>query len=390
MTTTQLRIVADDLTGALDSVAAFGGAIRVFLRTPGEDDGGPVAAVATATRDVPLELLPDLLASALPWLTATVAPFKKIDSLLRGNTFAEIAYLVRAGGYRGAVFAPAFPALGRVTVDGRQWLVPPGQALDRREPVGAGRPADAFAVFGLPTVGGAVLPDAGSGPVVWMPEVATDDDLAAVAAASLADGAGAWLWCGSGGLAQAIAAARGLAPVAGTFAAPAMERGPVLVMSASHHPVTRRQWDILRSAERGAMMVLRAHQASLRSTFRALGRGLDFAMFDLAPAKLLPREEAAALLARQAEAIVQQAPRPAALVVIGGDTLLTLCLAAGAHALRAGASHRPGWGFAQLEGGKWDGVPCFSRSGAFGDPDDLATMIQLLTRRNATAPDSQS
>mgnify|MGYP006270840837 CR=1 FL=1 len=334
----RVRIVADDLTGALDSAAAFNGPVPVLLGDPDCATSAPVAAASTATRDVPLETLPGRLASWVEWLSGAAVPFKKIDSLLRGNTFAEIAYFVRAGGYRGAVFAPAFPALGRVTIDGRQCVVPPGKALAERQPVGAGTPADAFTLFGLPT--------------------------------------------GSGGLAHAIAAAHGLA--AGSDPrVPQPRAGTVMVFSASHHPVTRQQWEMLLAVESGAHFVTRANQVSLRTTLRALGHGLELALFDLSPSRMLAPDAAAERLARDMTQIVSAGTRPAALVVIGGDTLLTLCRAAGAVALMAGASPRTGWGHARLSGGVWNDVPCYSRSGAFGDADDLATMVRLLMRRTS-------
>jgi uncharacterized protein YgbK (DUF1537 family) len=104
----------------------------------------------------------------------------------------------------------------------------------------------------------------------------------------------------------------------------------------------------------------------------------DLALLDLAPIDALAPQEAANLLARQLEAIVRAAPRPAALIVVGGDTLRALCIAAGARGLSAGASSRAGWGCARLIGGAWDGVACHSRSGAFGGPDDLSTMVRLV------------
>ncbi len=57
----EVHILADDLTGALDSAAAFAGDVPVFLDTP-ETGGGssfPVSVVATASRDVPIEALPE-------------------------------------------------------------------------------------------------------------------------------------------------------------------------------------------------------------------------------------------------------------------------------------------------------------------------------------------
>lgn len=376
----RIRILADDLTGALDSAAAFAGDVPVYLDAPALDaaDEPPVAVVATATRDVPLDALPGLLAPSIRWLAAAPVAFKKVDSLLRGNTCAEAAYVARAGGFAELVFAPAFPAQRRLTQGGRHWVVPAGKALAQREPVGAGPIADAFAVLGLPVVGAAVAGD--GAPRVAIPDVATDADLAAIAAASVNPGATKKLWCGSAGLAHAIAAAHGLAAPPDRDEPITAEGGPVLVISASHHPVVRRQWGVLKGAARGALMASHS-QPALRAAFRAMGHSFDFALFDLSPTRMLPAAEAAALLARRLAAIVAEAPRPGALVVVGGDTLRALCQAAAAGALVACPSLRPGWGCARLVGGTWDGVRCHTRSGAFGDPDDLSTMVRLVARR---------
>ena len=81
----------------------------------------------------------------------------------------------------------------------------------------------------------------------------------------------------------------------------------------------------------------------------------------------------------QLDAIVDGLPQPGQLLIVGGDTLLAVCRATGAQALLAGASRRTGWGCATLVGGRWHGTCCHSRSGAFGDPDDLLNMLRLLT-----------
>jgi len=383
-----LRILADDLTGALDSAAAFDGEVPVQLDVPPAQ--GPtaeaVSVVATATRDVALESLPRLLAPAVGWLAGGGMAFKKVDSLLRGNTFAEVAYVARAGGFRRVVFAPAFPKQGRFTIAGRQCVVPPGRSLDERQPVGAGAPADAFAVLGLPV---ATTPDARpDGLAVWIPDIRGEGDLLRIAARSQEPDAQGALWCGSAGLAQALAVTHRMGADTERVAFPELATGPVLLISASHHAVLREQWKVLRAAETGAIVVVHSQRAAIRSAFRAMGQRFDFAMFDLAPTRLLLPADAAALLAGQLDAIVNQSPHPAALVVVGGDTLRGVCRAAGARALVARASVRAGWGSARLVGGRWDGVHCFSRSGAFGDADDLSTMVKLVTQRTATAKET--
>ena len=126
--TRRIRILADDLTGALDTAAVFAGPVPVYIDRPPadqEDAAAPIAALATGTRDVAPDSLPERLQPALDWLRAGTVAYKKVDSLLRGNTFAETAWIAQHGHFNLTVFAPAFPAQGRITVDNRQWIVRP-------------------------------------------------------------------------------------------------------------------------------------------------------------------------------------------------------------------------------------------------------------------------
>jgi uncharacterized protein YgbK (DUF1537 family) len=154
------------------------------------------------------------------------------------------------------------------------------------------------------------------------------------------------------------------------------------MISASRHPVAQEQWNAVRTSQRDAIVTVHGEPAALNAARQAMRLPFDLALLDLAPAETLPHEEAAGLLAAQLEAIVREALRPATLIVVGGDTLRALCAAAGARGLSASASSRPGWGCARLIGGVWDGVTCHSRSGAFGGPDDLTTMLRLVCGHN--------
>jgi uncharacterized protein YgbK (DUF1537 family) len=372
-----VRILADDLTGALDTAAAFTGEVPVYLDVPPTVDASPepVSVVATATRDVPADALARLLMPSLPWLADAGLAYKKVDSLLRGNTLAECAHVARTGGFGGIVFAPAFPQQGRVTIDGRQCVVPPGEPLANRRPVGDAVPADVFSGMGWMVTLSEPSFDRAS---VWIPEVRSDDDLARVAALSTRADARGWLWCGSAGLAHAIAAIRHLAPGPQRAAPPGGIPGPVLLLSASRHPVTQEQWNAVRVSRQDALVTVHGLPSSLKAACRAMQTSFDLALLDLAPAETLSPYEATGLLAAQLAAIVGAAQRPGALIVVGGDTLRALCVAAGARGLSASASSRAGWGCARLIGGVWDGVTCHSRSGAFGGPDDLAKMLRLV------------
>jgi len=374
-----IRILADDLTGALDTAAAFAGEVPVFIDRPPVESGGlataPVSVVATPTRDVALEELPGFLWPVLAWLKSGGLAFKKVDSLLRGNSFAEVAWIARAGGFDLTVFAPAFPAQGRMTYDGQQWVVEPGNLSGLGKP--AGIPfAEAFGRFGLNA--SAALPSVGGELDVWAPDIGSDADLDAVVAVIARDDPRSRLWCGSAGLAHALARCRGISPGSVEASPLAADNGATVLVSASHHPVLRGQWAVLRAGLQAQALAEQACEAELVSALEQVRRGARDAWFDLSPQDKVSPERAAQLLSAHASQLVAGLPKPAQLIVVGGDTLLGLCRAAGVQVLLAQPAVRPGWGCARLQGGAWDGVPCYSRSGAFGGADDLLAMIRLL------------
>ena len=239
-----VRILADDLTGALDTAAMFArdGPVPVRLDSPAPDDDAAVSVVSTGTRDVPVQALASLLAPSIGWLAGAGIAFKKVDSLLRGNVLAEVAEVVRAGGFERVLFAPAFPAQGRLTVGGALQLAAqavagaPGSVGPA--PSGPGPLADAFVALGLAA---AVGDDAlaalarGSGPCVLVPDARTDADLERLVALALS-GPGRLLWCGSAGLAQALMRHAGRAP--GMARSPGVGASPVLTVPGASPVLT--------------------------------------------------------------------------------------------------------------------------------------------------------
>jgi D-threonate/D-erythronate kinase len=359
-----LRILADDLTGALDSAAAFAGEVPVYLEAPPVmDDGAPLSVVATATRDIAPAALDFALAPSIPWLAAAGVAFKKVDSLLRGNTFIECAHVAREGRFDRIVFAPAYPKQGRLAINGRAVVLQPGDASAAPKPIGERSIAESFGALKMP---------------LSVPEVRSDDDLLRVAQGAIDSPGERVLWCGSAGLAQAMATVleRRASEARPMPATPA----PCMLVSASHHPVVRGQWQILAAARLPAVFSGRGEGLPLDAALNAMQAPFDRALLDLSPAEPLTAEQAATLLAQQIDAIAQRAPRPGTLLVVGGDTLRALCRATGAHALVACVGAREGWGCARLVGGRWDGTTCHSRSGAFGPPNDLLAMCGLVAR----------
>lgn len=362
-----LRILADDLTGALDCAAAFGAGVTVHLGQPATEnqDTIDINIVATATRDVPQTELPTLLQPSLSWLLSAGVAFKKIDSLLRGNTFDEVDWLARQGGFHGVALVPAFPAQQRITNQGQQWWRKPDGSVD---PI-AESISHSLEARGWRTETGLNAPTLQNSATAWIPDVLTDQDLDTVAAFALQTTG--WLWCASAGLAHALA--RRL-PERPQSALRSVAMGQILLVSASHHTVTREQWRVLHSSSLPATYLSgeELHELKSNSTNYPL-------LVDLSSAIPLSVAQARTLLHTQSNVIAKAAQRPRALVVVGGDTLLALCRALVANSLVSEtALDRPGWGCARLSGGTWDGVLCHTRSGAFGSTNDLFEVINQL------------
>jgi uncharacterized protein YgbK (DUF1537 family) len=124
-------ILADDLSGAADCGAAFTRAGLDTIVSFGDAPGAiaaEVLAIDADTRRLPSAEAADVVDRLVRRYGAErdVVLFKKIDSTLRGHVGIELAAALRA--YRSlhpgavAVCAPAFPAIGRTTVNGVQWM----------------------------------------------------------------------------------------------------------------------------------------------------------------------------------------------------------------------------------------------------------------------------
>lgn len=366
---TVLRLIADDLTGALDSAAQFTGAegpIDVLLEA---GEGPPPAlrgslAIDTATREREAAAAAGVLRRTAPWLEGADIAFKKIDSLLRGPFAEEIAACLDAGRFGSCVIAPAFPGQQRVTRRGRQLA---RDASGRLVPAAVDL-VDALRSAGLePRLAAGAAALSGSG--VFVCDAETQDELAAIAVAAR-HLEGPVLWCGSAGLAAALAGRHA--------ATAAVEAGPLLLVIGSHHPVMQRQ--VASALERHPGLLVEAGRSDPERTAAALGErlrrsGVAALAFDLPGG--LADAEALPMIAERLQALVPHCPRPASLFVSGGETLRALCAAVGCRRLRVRGEVAPGLPAAHLIDGRWSGAPLMSKSGAFGGAGLLTDLIEL-------------
>ena len=357
---TTVRLLADDLTGALDTMAEFAaarsGPLHAFWHGGVPDPLPPSAAVDTGTREAGAYLAGrrvDALASML--ISGDVA-FKKVDSLMRGQTLAELAVLAARPEWESCVLAPAFPAQGRITRGGQQFR----RAGSTWCPVGPDLVQELNARHG--TLGDTL------GPGITVFDAETDAELDAIVASARDRRV---LWCGTAGLARALAGALGGADAK---CSPLLPR-PVLGLFGSDQPAT--------FAQLHACMPHWLHWAEQTPHDLAARLADGVALVSVALPPALSRDEAAGRIRRALPHLAADVPRPGTLLVAGGETLRGLCLALGAESLELQGRILPGLPRAILRGGAWDGVTVVSKSGAFGPP----SLLRDLLARNGFFPE---
>jgi uncharacterized protein YgbK (DUF1537 family) len=349
-----LRLLADDLTGALDSAAAFGSpAEPVAVRWHGEAPAKGTIAMDSRSRDISAAAARNAVAAIAPtlWARGSGLAYKKIDSLLRGQEVAEIATILGLLRPAHCIIAPAFPAQRRITRAGRQCAWANGEW----------RPVPADLASGLAAAGHPVtqaVPGDALPPGISLWDVETDADLDAVIAA--ASGLDDVLWVGSAGLAAALARAAGIIrriddrPLA----------GKVLGLVGSDHAAIGQQLDRL-----GPLHIVLDPASNAEIARRLSDDGIVFASVALPNGT--SRRDAAALIDARLAALLLGLDRPDMLFAAGGETLRGICESLSTERLDVTGEIMPGVPRSIMRGGRWDGVAVISKSGAFGAPDLL-------------------
>lgn len=369
---TSIRLMADDLTGALDTAAEFVGLSGPFdVSWPGALPSELPASLAidTGTRERDKAQSIAEVENLVPLLDGATIAYKKVDSLLRGAWAAELGACLRSGRWRSCIVAPAFAYQGRRTREGQHYARGPDGSWS---PVGDNLLAQ-LAADGIAAQPGRFDADLGAGVHVFDAEIDADldrvVDIGRRAPAPV-------LWCGSGGLAGALA--RG-APAGASWRL----QKPVLGLFGSDQAVTSAQ---LAACEQVVVALAENDCASADRVRRRL-IDQDVALVRFVLPEGLSRGDAAARIARELAALTRALEAPGTLIVAGGETLKALCLAVGAHALQVTGRIMPGLPRSILQGGRFAGIEVISKSGAFGSPNlwfGLLRDNQLIKERDAT------
>jgi uncharacterized protein YgbK (DUF1537 family) len=358
-----LRLLADDLTGALDTASEFVGLcgpleVRWAGRLPAIAPKS--LAIDSGTREHTRAEAIEIVRGLAPLLRHATIAYKKIDSLMRGAWAGELAACFRLGIWRHCVVAPAFPYQGRRTQGGRQFARMPDGLWN----AASGDIPTELRAEGLVAVQGSPADTLADGISVFDAE--TDEDLDRVVAAGRS-APGPVIWCGSGGLARALARGHNVETSSKL-------KKPVLGVFGSDQPATAAQL----SACEMHWTKLSGHREEVRTIERRLTKtGVALVSPDL-PAEM--SRDAAARRIR--ETLGSLAP-PGTLMVAGGETLKHLCTSLGTQSLLVTGQIAPGLPRSLMQGGVWDGVEIVSKSGAFGPP----TLWRDLLVENGLMPE---
>ena len=339
--TTPIIVVADDLSGALDSAAPFasrGLHVRVALGVASIAEAvaarPDVLAISTRSRALPAPLAAQRVEAA--WAAAkALSPrlvMKKVDSRLKGEIAAEAAALLAASGRTFAIACPAVPEQGREVTRGR--LTGRGVAV----------PIPVRDLLGhLPCE---------------CHDAADDADLRAIARAILA-APDRTVAIGARGLAAALADLVAGPPSADQALAPAL---PMVIAIGSSDPITHAQ------VERLKLDWPQVPEVPVPAAVPVNPRDPIVLM----RTRWQPGSDAAALVRRLGQEAAAMAWTVSARTIFcsGGDTAAAVMDAFGARQLVAEYELCAGVAVARIEG--TDGVRLITKSGGFGDPGVLS------------------
>jgi uncharacterized protein YgbK (DUF1537 family) len=400
-----LGIVADDITGALDTGVQFAEvglytALLLGLDQEPSSQAEHVHVLSTDSRDGDAATARRQTAQAATCLRGRRL-YKKIDSTMRGHIGPEIETILRVTGMTKAVVCPAVIDQGRTVREGQLWV---GDTLLHKSAFGQdphwpAKTSDMQALLGTPSThlsldtvraGSEALAQALlDAPTQIVTADAVDNaDIGRIAGAAVQSRC---LPCGALGLARAwveTLIAGGLVRTQRTGAPPVPRQGkePVVIVAGSRHPVTREQ---LRNAAHARRLVVAEAKATDKSNqtqswttvANALAAGRSVVV--RSPAQELERAGDRRAMSETMAGWTGRACREFALgglVLTGGETALAVCRALGATAIDIQGELESGIPWGRLIGGAAPGLQVITKAGGFGRPDSLLHVVDTLQK----------
>lgn len=411
-------ILADDLTGANDTAVQYkncGASSIVSVGMPDSESisrfaGYDVISVNTDSRAMPSAKAYDAVYKACRFFNknGSAAPYKKIDSVLRGNPGAELDAVMDSFESDFAFVCPAYPENGRVVKSGI--LHAGDDKIDAVKTVAGDMKRTVRSVplevvrDGAAAVGKYMLGEASkSGASVFVLDACSESDLKSIYdAASLFSEK--HVLCGSAGLARFDAMHFAEKEKEAAENLP-LKDGFTLVISGSRNKKTRIQFQklcdyvrtrcivadtkaikygdeskVLNDCFEKAARRIAAGDTTLLVVLSSLFEDFTIVLKDsdenYREADVLSRA-----LGRLAARIYEGFPLRA-IVSCGGDTTVRLCNALGAFGIEPVCEIVPGTPLGVLVGGEADSLPIITKSGGFGSDSVLTECVDFLLKHN--------
>lgn len=420
----RIGVIADDLTGASDAGVQFrkaGLASTVLIQREAAVEAlvrADVVVIDTNSRHLdPDEAYGEARqAASLFSQHGITRVYKKVDSTLRGNIGAEIDGVMDAVGAELCVLAPAFPANGRTTLNGRQFVagVPIEEAEAGEDILSPARLSHVPSIVARQSarkvmsicleeirkgehVLAARLPGLVSdGNRIIVMDAEDQDDLRRIAEALELSGL-SYVAAGSAGFAAEFSRAvctDSRPPEAWAT----RSRGGILLVVGSATRTSAEQVSVAAQEplvgsvqiEMGFGMPGRACDLDVDKAIRAvhaeLEDGHDVIVSMARPGMPVGGPEDSVFvrdcLARIARAAVLS-NLVYGVVLTGGDTAIAVLEALGAIGLDVHQEVLPGIPLGFMVGGEAGGMPVVTKAGGFGDADALAVAIRRLRLEHA-------
>ena len=409
-------ILADDLTGANDTAVQYkscGASSIVSVGMPDSESisrfaGYDVISVNTDSRAMPSAKAYDTVYEACRFFNknGAAAPYKKIDSVLRGNPGAELDAVMDSFESDFAFVCPAYPENGRVVKSGI--LHAGDDKIDAVKTVAEDMKRTVRSVpleivrEGAAAVGKYMLDEASkSGASVFVLDACSENDLKSIYDAALSFPE-KYVLCGSAGLARfdALRFAEKKKEAAENLP---LKDGVTLVISGSRNKKTRMQFQklcdyvhtrcivadtktikyggeskVVNDCFEKAARRIAAGDTTLLVVLSSLFEDFTIVLKDsdenYREADVLSRT-----LGKLAARIYESFPLRA-IVSCGGDTTLRLCNELGAFGIEPVCEIVPGTPLGILVGGKADSLPIITKSGGFGDDSVLIECVDFLLK----------
>lgn len=409
MTARKLGIVADDLTGAMDSSGYFArlGFSTVVVLDPDFSCDATVLVITTNSRAESPEIARERVRQAMQSMAGRVV-YKKIDSTLRGNIGEELQVAAEAMASQKVVVAPAFPAVGRTTLDGILLVneVPVAETQFASDPISPVKESSIPCLLEKSLhckVGCVSIAEIEAGPEalketisnrpedVVVCDVTEPSHLSDIARAA-AQAGGKWLLCGSGGLARELHLLLTDVPRAERKSSAGQTAGPALVVVGTRNKVAAGQ--LLKAQDKLGLSILNLEVERLNKEDILSGRlggileeadelledGKGLAVSSTFSRYVPELKQALAGVMAGIVVGVLKSHKFGGLFLSGGDIALEVCRRLQVSAIQVNGEVEAGVPAGELLGGQYEGMRVVTKAGGFGTEEALVKAIAYLER----------